>query len=562
MSNVNARPTGGVLYPRPPVQETIAGLPNGGTAGQVLTKNSSTDQDAGWSDPTGGSSSGGGGALVFLKEVTVAAGASADFTSVIGSQYDDYELVYEGLIPGTNGVQIGVQLSADNGATWITSGYRGAVHNGGLSTSFSNYAQQAAQALLNFAGSFGNTKTSNGKMELYAANTSGAKRAHTRGVYQASDGHVYSNLNGSDYDPATTFNALRVIASSGTITGTFRLYGRAKSGASNGTNASVGGDVLISEQVLTGTAANISFTNIPQGYRDLRVVVRGRGDKAATFADLRMRFNADTGANYDFEADIKHGATDASGGQLGNTSAQIGWLPAASAPASEAGMAECRIADYAGTTYHKAALARSGVKLSLATTDLYTFASSIFWRSAAAITQIDVFPDTGNLLAGSVVSLYGTPVSNAAASVGTHRYWMLQIESTQNNGDNARIGELKFYSVPGGANIATGGTPIYFDQLASSGDNSAAAAYDGNTATGWAAATTAKPNGLGYDFGSPKAVNAFAITARNDAFGPPGGPTRLVVLSSDDNVSWKEEWRVRVTTTWTAGLTQTFTRPS
>lgn len=44
----------------------INGLPNGGTVGQVLTKNSSTDGDASWQDPTGG-----GGGLELIPFSTV-----------------------------------------------------------------------------------------------------------------------------------------------------------------------------------------------------------------------------------------------------------------------------------------------------------------------------------------------------------------------------------------------------------------------------------------------------------------------------------------------------------
>ena len=58
------------------------------------------------------------------------------------------------------------------------------------------------------------------------------------------------------------------------------------------------------------------------------------------------------------------------------------------------------------------------------------------------------------------------------------------------------------------------------------------------------------------------AVNEIVITARNDAFGPNGAPTRFIILSSSDGVSWQFEWRVLSSTGWTAGLSRTFTRPS
>lgn len=165
-----------------------------------------------------------GGAL--LKEVVIAGAASANFTDVITSDYDDYVLTYEGVTPGTNNTLVGIQLSADNGLTWITAGYRYGGANYGLSTNLSNYLQGTAQALLSLMpGPMGNATRSFGSVDLFAANTTDEKRITSRGAGAAGDGNVYGYHCNADYPTATKFNALRVLAAAGTLTGTFRLYG-------------------------------------------------------------------------------------------------------------------------------------------------------------------------------------------------------------------------------------------------------------------------------------------------------------------------------------------------
>lgn len=178
-----------------------------------------------WSAPSGG----GGGALVFLGAVTASAAAAADFTSLINSTYDDYELVFEGVTVGTNNAEVFIQLSANNGSAWITSGYQSGRAIYGLSTNFSNYVRNATQAGLSLAGAaWSSTLVSAGVSRLFRANTSERKSCITDALLGAGDSNTYRVACGAEYTSATTFNAIRIIASAGTITGTFRLYGRAK----------------------------------------------------------------------------------------------------------------------------------------------------------------------------------------------------------------------------------------------------------------------------------------------------------------------------------------------
>jgi hypothetical protein len=156
-----------------------------------------------------------------------------------------------------------------------------------------------------------------------------------------------------------------------------------------------------------------------------------------------------------------------------------------------------------------------------------------------------------------LANLPSIPVAQVARA-----YFMVLVWRTQTVAANCRIGELSLRITSGGANQATGGTIIFTDQFASSGDNSSAAGFDGNSATAWASVDTNRPNGLGYHFAAAKAIMEVVITARNDGFGPPGAPVVIDFISSTNGVDWFLEWSALTPATWVAGEARTFTRPT
>lgn len=168
-----------------------------------------------------------------------------------------------------------------------------------------------------------------------------------------------------------------------------------------------GAMTLITETVTSGAATNVSFASITGTYRDLHVRVRGRGTKSATLCVVQMRFNGDTGANYD-QNDIEVNSSYLTPGQIvAATKIAIGYLAAATAPPNVADSICTDVFDYRGTTFQKSTSGQSTVKAANSGGNLYVVVSSGWWRSTAAITQIDVFPDTGAFVDGTVVSLYG-----------------------------------------------------------------------------------------------------------------------------------------------------------
>jgi hypothetical protein len=170
-----------------------------------------------------------------------------------------------------------------------------------------------------------------------------------------------------------------------------------------------GAEVLITETVLGASAATFSFSGIAATYRDLRIVLRGRGTTAATFCRPRLQMNGDTGNNYDWQRVLGRSTTAAAegGGTVGGAGVayiDIGLLPASTAPAGQAGLVDCRIGDYRGTTFHKPIVSQAA---GYAITERYALFGSGSWRSTSAITSLLLILDAGSYDTGTVASLYG-----------------------------------------------------------------------------------------------------------------------------------------------------------
>jgi len=165
--------------------------------------------------------------------------------------------------------------------------------------------------------------------------------------------------------------------------------------------------VKIEEVSPSGTGV-VTFSSLGN-YTHLRIVYSGRGDQSATSTAINLTFNSDTGSNYDgvrpdFFATGQYTAAD----QVAQTSAIIGVVPAATAPANYSTGGEILIHDYRGTTFFKSAFASAaGAVLAASTTNIHVRVFDAFWRNTGAITSITLTLASGNYVAGSKFTLYG-----------------------------------------------------------------------------------------------------------------------------------------------------------
>jgi hypothetical protein len=165
----------------------------------------------------------------------------------------------------------------------------------------------------------------------------------------------------------------------------------------------------IAESVLTGTAASVTFSSIPASFRTLEIRIQARSDTAATATPLVMRFNADSGANYDSQSIFGQTTSTGATESVAATGMSLLEIAAASATANHAGALTLFIPNYNGTTFIKTADGTSTSSVGTGAGTLITRKISGRWRSTAAITSITVLPAAGNFVAGSSFVLYGLP---------------------------------------------------------------------------------------------------------------------------------------------------------
>lgn len=169
------------------------------------------------------------------------------------------------------------------------------------------------------------------------------------------------------------------------------------------TAASSGATTQIAQTVLGSAAASISFTSIAGTYETLRVVLTGRSAVAANSDTVILRFNNDSGTNYDWQSVIHQGATSTPASSTSQTQGVAGVVPGTSTTGG-VGQTEVVIPGYARTTFQKTCHA-SMFYYSAGTTLLRTVGT--LWKSTAAITRVDLIGNGGNLAAGTVATLYG-----------------------------------------------------------------------------------------------------------------------------------------------------------
>lgn len=163
----------------------------------------------------------------------------------------------------------------------------------------------------------------------------------------------------------------------------------------------------ISENILGGSSATITFSSIPATYRALQLHCTIRGTAALTFTSLGMQFNGDTGANYDVEQIFGTAATIAASEGINTTSMSIGEMTANSASAGAASTHIIDIPLYAGTSFWKNATTKHVLNTGTGTGTIYSKLWTGRWRNTAAITSIVLTPGSGSFGAGSSFVLYG-----------------------------------------------------------------------------------------------------------------------------------------------------------
>jgi hypothetical protein len=147
---------------------------------------------------------------------------------------------------------------------------------------------------------------------------------------------------------------------------------------------------------LGSTATSVTFSSISGAYRDLLLVIGGTIGLPGT---AKMRFNNDSGGNYNYVTMFGTGSTTGSGNYASSTEHQLQfngvWW-------STVGSLKIQVFDYSATNKHKSTLVRN---------DSAAYATEALagrWASTAAITSLQVSTFSADTFAaGSTFALYG-----------------------------------------------------------------------------------------------------------------------------------------------------------
>lgn len=161
----------------------------------------------------------------------------------------------------------------------------------------------------------------------------------------------------------------------------------------------------IYNEVLAVDTASLLIV-IPGGFKHLMFMGAGRSSKAATFDAMSMTINGDTGANYIGNVVVESGASTVTGvGAVAQSAMAIGALSAASANAAAGSSFFVFLAHYRSSLWKSV--------VTMATVPNYDGTYGAIgmwggtWQSTAPIEKLSVVAAGGNLVAGSLFSVYG-----------------------------------------------------------------------------------------------------------------------------------------------------------
>lgn len=161
---------------------------------------------------------------------------------------------------------------------------------------------------------------------------------------------------------------------------------------------------LIGDTILTGPAASISIT-IPSGYNHLQCVYTGRQDSGSGGAFCFVRINGDSAADYTWQGVYGNGATATSSNAGAAVSGiRLGVLPGSADTANYFGTGSFSLGNVSSAVFKPLSGHFQGP---ISPTNGYAGTYGGIWLSTAAITSVALFPNSGNLVAGSSLAIYG-----------------------------------------------------------------------------------------------------------------------------------------------------------
>jgi len=161
------------------------------------------------------------------------------------------------------------------------------------------------------------------------------------------------------------------------------------------------------QQVGATPVSSITFSNIPQGYQDLHIVMSMRSSNAAFDDGVNVRFNGDGGYNYNSQ--VTYGAPNGNTGAFRGINSyytRIGYCDGNTATANTFGTAQATVSNYSGGAWKQ--VKSTGNDENSYAAGTYPLIQAGLWKSTAPITSLSFYTDSGaTFLQYSSITIYG-----------------------------------------------------------------------------------------------------------------------------------------------------------
>jgi hypothetical protein len=158
----------------------------------------------------------------------------------------------------------------------------------------------------------------------------------------------------------------------------------------------------IYDTTLGAPAASIDITGILGSYPHLMIKLY----QQAAGGNIMLRFNGDAAANYDYQTFLGSATAAFVAENFAQTGILVGFTTGGGAGANVFQATTIFIPHYANSVNNKVAISLLAHKNSVVGGGLTAGMSTGFWRSNAAINRITISPVSGNLAAGTRLTLY------------------------------------------------------------------------------------------------------------------------------------------------------------
>ena len=159
----------------------------------------------------------------------------------------------------------------------------------------------------------------------------------------------------------------------------------------------------ITSTTVESPVATLTFSSIPSGYTDLKLVYSARST-VNTETAMNIYFNGSTTAVYDRRSLAGDGSTASSATAASQSEIFAGRVPANDYTASTFGNTEIYIPNYTGS--NNKSVSFDSVSEQNATTAFQVLISGL-WRNTSAITSMTLFIAGASIATNSTFTLYG-----------------------------------------------------------------------------------------------------------------------------------------------------------